>query len=102
MNYPVSTGLQLRSVLRSLRQASALSQAQVGQLLGVNQKRIAAIENAPGVTGFDQIARLVAALGGRLVVEIPDTTPDLGAGGIRQHPRRKAAAKAKGQSPDTW
>src|SRR6266849_2597017 len=62
MNYPVTTPLQLRAVLRALRQSRNLSQAEVGELLGVNQKRVARIENAPGVTSFDQISRLVAAL----------------------------------------
>jgi HTH-type transcriptional regulator/antitoxin HipB len=46
-----------------------LSQEQLGNLLGVNQKRIARIERAPEVTSFDQITRLVAALGGRIVLE---------------------------------
>jgi len=72
MNYPVSTSPQLRAVLRGMRKSRVLSQAQVGQLLGVNQKRVARIENAPGVTSFDQISRLVAALGGRLVIEMRD------------------------------
>jgi HTH-type transcriptional regulator/antitoxin HipB len=58
-----------------MRKARALSQAQVGQLLGVNQKRAARIESAPGVTSFDQISRLVAALGGRLVIEMRDLSP---------------------------
>jgi len=62
-------------VLRGLRKFRGLSQAQVGQLLGVNQKRASRIEGAPGVTSFDQIARLISALGGRLVVEVPDTEP---------------------------
>jgi HTH-type transcriptional regulator/antitoxin HipB len=75
MNFPVPTSPQLRAVLRGLRKSRALNQTQVGQLLGVNQKRAARIENAPGVTSFDQISRLVAALGGRLVIEVPDTPP---------------------------
>ncbi len=69
MDYPVNTPAQLKAVLRALRRSRDLSQMQVGELLGVNQKRIARIEAAPGVTGFDQIARLVSALGGRLVVQ---------------------------------
>ena len=77
MNYPVTTSQQLRAVLIGMRKTRALSQAQVGQLLGVNQKRVARIETAPGVTSFDQIARLVAALGGRLVIEMRDTTPSM-------------------------
>jgi HTH-type transcriptional regulator/antitoxin HipB len=77
MNYPVPTSPQLRAILRGLRKSRGLSQAQVGQLLGVNQKRTARIESAPGVTSFDQIARLVAALGCRVVIEIPDTSAPL-------------------------
>ncbi|BET66133.1 hypothetical protein ASA1KI_10510 [Opitutales bacterium ASA1] len=69
MSYPIDTPAQLRAVLRALRQARGLSQEQLGNLLGVNQKRIARIERSPEVTSFDQITRLVAALGGRLVLE---------------------------------
>ena len=67
--YPVDTPQQLRTILRSLRHARGLTQAQLGQMLGVSQKRIARIEAAPEVTAFDQIARMVAAMGGRLVLE---------------------------------
>lgn len=69
MSYPVTTSAQLRAVLRALRQSRQWSQAAVGQLLGVNQKRVARIESSPGKTSFDQIARLVSALGGRLAIE---------------------------------
>jgi HTH-type transcriptional regulator/antitoxin HipB len=75
MNYPVNTSIQLRAVLRALRQLRKLNQAEVGQLLGVNQKRVARIENAPGLTSFDQIARLVTVLGGRVVIETADVGP---------------------------
>jgi HTH-type transcriptional regulator/antitoxin HipB len=69
MNYPIDTPARVRAVLRGLRQARGLSQAQVGRLLGVSQKRVARIEAAPERTSFDQIARLVALLGGRVVIE---------------------------------
>jgi HTH-type transcriptional regulator / antitoxin HipB len=69
--YQVNTPQQLRTVLRSLRQARGLTQAELGLLLGVSQKRIARIEAAPEVTSFDQIARMVTALGYRLAVEEP-------------------------------
>lgn len=69
MNYQVGTPTQLRAVLKALRQARNLSQDDLGRLLGVNQKRIAKIEATPGVTGFDQITRIVAALGARFVIE---------------------------------
>lgn len=69
--YPVDTPQQLRTILRSLRQASGLTQAQLGQRLGVTQKRIARIEAAPEVTAFDQIARMVTAMGYRLEIAEP-------------------------------
>lgn len=69
MDFPINTSAQLRAVLRGLRKARGLSQADTGARIGVNQKRIARIEAAPGVTSFDQIARVVSALGGRLVVQ---------------------------------
>lgn len=72
MNYPVNTSRQLSAILRGMRKSRSLSQLQAGQLLGVNQKRAARIERYPGVTSFDQITRLVAALGGRMVIEMPE------------------------------
>ncbi len=69
MNFPLDTPSQAKAVLRSLRQSQGLSQAEVGHLLGVSQKRIARIEAAPEKTSFDQLAKLIALLGGRIVVE---------------------------------
>ena len=73
MNYPIDTPAQLRAVLRALRQARGLSQEQAGTLLGVSQKRIARIEAAPGRASLDQVAKLVALLGGRLSIQ--DSVP---------------------------
>ena len=69
--YSVDTPQQLRTILRSMRQASGLTQAQLGERIGVTQKRIARIEAAPEVTAFDQIARMVAAMGYRLMIDEP-------------------------------
>lgn len=79
MDYPVTTSRQLQTVLRALRQTQGLSQTQAGLRLGVSQKRMARIEAKPGVTGFDQIARLVSALGGRLVICTQDERAKPGA-----------------------
>jgi len=54
-----------------MRQASGLTQAQLGERIGVTQKRIARIEAAPEVTAFDQISRMVAAMGYRLMIDEP-------------------------------
>jgi HTH-type transcriptional regulator / antitoxin HipB len=69
MNYPIDTPVQARAVLKALRAAKGLSQTEVGRLLGVNQKRIARIEAAPDRTSVAQVAKLVALLGGRLVID---------------------------------
>jgi HTH-type transcriptional regulator / antitoxin HipB len=71
MNYAVSTPAQLRAVLRAMRDSRSLSQAQLGDWIGVSQRRIATIEAAPGRASFDQLSRIVAALGGRLVIDDP-------------------------------
>ena len=71
MNYAVSTPAQLRTVLRAMRDSRGLSQAQLGNHIGVSQRRIATIEAAPGRASFDQLSRIVAALGGRLVIDDP-------------------------------
>ncbi len=71
MTYPVDTPQQLRTILRTLRQSRNLTQTQLGEMLGVGQKRIARIEAAPEVTAYDQIARMVSALGCKLVIEEP-------------------------------
>ena len=69
MNYPIDTPAQARAILKSLRAAKGLSQEKAGALMGVNQKRIARIESAPGRTSLAQVAKLVALLGGRLVID---------------------------------
>jgi HTH-type transcriptional regulator/antitoxin HipB len=69
--YAVDTPQQLRTILRTLRQSRGLTQVQLGQMLGVSQKRIARIEASPEVTAFDQIARIVALLGCRLTIDEP-------------------------------
>ena len=71
MNYAVSTPAQLRAVLRAMRDSRSLSQAQLGDCIGVSQRRIATIEAAPGRASFDQLSRIVTALGGRLVIDDP-------------------------------
>lgn len=55
--------MQLGRVLTSARKAKGLTQAAVGARLGLSQKRISAIEAAPGTLTADQLLKLCAALG---------------------------------------
>ena len=72
MIYPVATPSQLRAVLRSLRKARGMTQAELGRRVGRSQKRIARIESEPERASFEQISQLIAILGGRLVVQEGD------------------------------
>ena len=69
MKYPVDTPSQLKMLVRALRKARGLSQAQVGAMLGVTQQRLAQIEARPEAATFDTVLRLIALLKGRMYVE---------------------------------
>ena len=88
-SHPVSTPIQLAATLRALRKSRGLTQEAVGRLLGVSQKRIAWIESVPGRTSFDQLSRLVAALGGRMVIEVPPEEVDRSPGKRARKPAVK-------------
>lgn len=71
MDYPISFAEQLTPHLRALRQAKGVTQAQLGDQLGLSQARIADIEKNPGVVGIEQILRILNALGVQLVIRTP-------------------------------
>ncbi len=68
MDYPIRFSDQLKQQLRSLRKARRLTQAELGQRLGVTQARVAEIEATPGAVGFDQLLKVLSALGTELIV----------------------------------
>jgi HTH-type transcriptional regulator/antitoxin HipB len=68
MDYALRLADQLRAHLRALRTARGLTQAQLGQRLGLGQARIAEIEAKPGSVSVEQLMRLLSALGATLVL----------------------------------
>ncbi|WP_124983008.1 helix-turn-helix domain-containing protein [Ralstonia solanacearum] len=68
MDMPLASAPQLSAHLKSLRKARGLTQAQLGALLNLSQNRIADIEKDPGAVGFEQLLRLLHALGAHLLV----------------------------------
>ena len=68
MDYPIRLADQLRAHLRSLRKQRGLTQAQLGQRLGLGQVRIAEIEARPGLVSVAQLVKLLSALGAGLVL----------------------------------
>jgi HTH-type transcriptional regulator/antitoxin HipB len=66
MSFPIRITDQLTPHLRALRKARGLTQAQLGELVGVKQARIAEIEANPGTVSLEQLTRVLAALGATL------------------------------------
>ncbi|MHB1200883.1 MAG: helix-turn-helix domain-containing protein [Polaromonas sp.] len=77
--FPVQTSAQLSVHLKSLRKARGLTQAALGERIGVKQVRMADIENAPGAVSLDQLLQVLHALDARLLLadtqRYADTTP---------------------------
>ncbi len=90
MNFKLQSPKQLGPHLKALRQHQGMSQAELGQRIGVSQSRLARIEGDPSSVSFDQLLDLLHALGTQLVLETDDrrlgATPDL--------------SGAEGKSPD--
>ncbi|OWY30022.1 helix-turn-helix domain-containing protein [Herbaspirillum robiniae] len=59
---PITLPAQLREHLRALRRQRQLTQAQLGELIGVSQARIAEIEANPGTVQFNQLLKILSAL----------------------------------------
>lgn len=74
---------QLGVVLQGARKSLRLTQAQLGQRLGLSQRRVSELERAPGTLSVDQLMALCAQLGLQLTVqprEQASQTPDAQSG----------------------
>jgi HTH-type transcriptional regulator / antitoxin HipB len=72
MDYPLKMADQLRPQLRALRKKRGLTQAQLGEAIGVTQARIVEIEANPGIVNLLQIMQVLNALGAALVLRETD------------------------------
>jgi HTH-type transcriptional regulator/antitoxin HipB len=64
--YTIQSPAQLSTHLRSLRKARGLTQAQLGERMGLDQTRIAKIERDPSLVSLAQILQICAALGANI------------------------------------
>ncbi|MFO1266153.1 MAG: helix-turn-helix domain-containing protein [Rubrivivax sp.] len=95
MDYPLRIPGQLRAHLRALRKQGGLTQAQLGQRLGLSQVRIAEIEADPAVVSVEQLARILSALGATLVLRDKGAQPAPGAEAPASPTRAPGRARAK-------
>jgi HTH-type transcriptional regulator / antitoxin HipB len=58
----ITSADQLAIALRNQRKASQLSQADVGDRVGLRQETISAVENKPAGTKLDTLFRILASL----------------------------------------
>ena len=66
---PLVTPTQLGAVLQGARKSLKLTQAQLGERLGLSQRRVSELERAPGTLSVDQLMALCAQLGLQLSVQ---------------------------------
>lgn len=99
MDFPLHLSSQLREHLRALRKARGLTQAALGELLGVRQARIAEIEANPGAVSVDQLMKLLSALRASLVLN--DGVPDVAGAEtpVAANTRRKPVARLSSATP---
>lgn len=72
-DFPISLSTQLREHLRALRKQQRMTQAQLGERVGVSQARIAEIEANPGAVSVEQMILLLSTLGARLMLHVEGT-----------------------------
>jgi HTH-type transcriptional regulator/antitoxin HipB len=90
--FPTQTSLQLQIAVRELRKQRGMTQTEVGACIGVSQMRVAQIERDPFKTSFEQVARMVAALGGSISIRVPGNgvvEEDVSSGFVLSEPEAK-------------
>lgn len=100
VDYPLRLAGQLREHLRALRKRSGLTQAQLGQRLGLGQVRIAEIEANPGLVSVEQLVRILSALGATLVLRDSaagaEAAPEPARKGPSQAPSKASGVRRRG------
>ncbi|MBK9609181.1 MAG: helix-turn-helix transcriptional regulator [Betaproteobacteria bacterium] len=76
MDYVIQVPSQLSSHIRALRKAKGLSQAGLGDRMGLSQARIARIESGPLSISVEQFLQVLSALGVRMTLEPQPSTHD--------------------------
>ncbi len=76
----LQTPVQLSNHLRSFRRARGLTQAALGELIGLDQTRIAKIERDPRLVSVGQLLKLLAVLHVRVADRLDERLAGRGVG----------------------
>lgn len=68
MDYLLQLPHQLSTQLKSLRRVAGMSQAELAELMGVSQSRVAAIERDPASISVRQLMEILRLLEAQLVI----------------------------------
>lgn len=74
MEYRIATDSQLTLLLKSLRKARKLTQAQLGERLGMSQRMVAKLEAHPEAASFARVFQALNAMGMDLILKERGTT----------------------------
>lgn len=94
MDYLVVLPAQLEQHLRSLRKSRGLTQAQLAQLLGVVQSRVADIEANPGAVSVEQLLQILGVLNAQVLIRDTGLEP-----GVKVARRGSVPARIKRDPP---
>ena len=72
MKIKLTSGMQLKTHLKSLRKTKGWSQQLLAEKLGLSQSRVVQIESNPESVSLDQLIHLFNILGASLIVETDD------------------------------
>jgi len=68
MEYNIAIVQQLSSLLKNMRKQSGMTQKDMGEKLGITQRRVAAIEASPESARFERILQMLSVLDADLVI----------------------------------
>lgn len=63
MEYRIAVAKQLSKMMKSLRKARRMTQAQLGLQLGMSQRSVAQLEARPEKASFERVLKAFSALG---------------------------------------
>lgn len=72
MKINITSGTQLKTHLKSLRNAKGWTQIMLADKLGLSQSRIVQIESNPESVSVDQLIHILNTLGAKLIIDVND------------------------------